>query len=163
MSLAPDVDLRSYLRDSLRIIERSLSWSRQESSPAYRVIAAQLRLLLCDTTRVHGRIVDVSLAPRVIPDLCFYPVEMGDAGQVRIDRDCPRLPRSEWLDQAVARSPEGGEPQTVRELIRWVCDRDGGVHVDSQPGEAPLPGPERWIVAIGAYVYEELSRLVQVT
>ena len=163
MTLAPDPVLRGYLCDSLAILERSLSWSGQGARPAYRVAAAQLRLLLCDTTRVHGRIVDVSLAPRLFPELSLHPLQMDAAGEVQIDRGAERLPRLVWLSQAVAWPIPGGEAWTPRDAIRWVCDRDGGVHVDPQPRAAPLPDLERWILAIAAYVGEELSRLVQST
>src|SRR5512135_3021475 len=90
--------LREYVTGSLQILERSLAWSRQEFRPAYRVVAAQLRLLLCDTTRIHGEIVDVSLAPRLIADLRLYPVRLAD-GRLQFERSLAPLPRLEWLAQ----------------------------------------------------------------
>ncbi|HVN56095.1 MAG TPA: hypothetical protein VMT46_17315 [Anaerolineaceae bacterium] len=159
MTLALDPVLRNYLSDSLAILKQSLAWSGQGARPAYRVAATQLRLLLCDTTRVHGRILDVSLAPRLFPDLSLHPLNLNANGEVQIDRGAERLPRLAWLTRPVA----GGEAWTPRDAIRWVCDRDGGVHVDPQPRAAPLPDLERWIVSIGAYIYEELSHLVEST
>jgi hypothetical protein len=78
------------------------------------------------------------------------------------DRQRPRLPRLDWLNQIVplpAVLPAENERRlSLREVIRWVCDRDGGVHVDPQPDSIPrdeqLPA---WILAMGAYILDELN------
>ncbi len=149
--------LREYANDALKILERSLAWSRQEFRPAYRVVAAQLRLLLCDTTRVHGRIVDVSLAPRLIPDLRLHPACLGEDGHLRFDRSQARLPRLDWLNQSL-QLPAAGEAWTLRDAIRCVCDRDGGVHVDPHQPAPVYASLAEWILAIGEYVLEELKQ-----
>jgi hypothetical protein len=97
-----------------------------EKPEFYRVAAAQLRLLLCDTTRRHGQVADISLARRLWPDLRL-PTLGAKIETVETD-----LPLIEWLAQPVP----GGI--TLRRLIRLVCDQDGGAHVDPHP-DAGLP------------------------
>jgi hypothetical protein len=173
IALSQDI-LSGYGRDVLQILLTSLDLSRRGRPEFYRVAALQLRLLLCDSTRRHGEIVNVSLLPRLLPDLRLAPLEPdGTFNRLR-----PPLPLDAWLDQpmpalmisspAAAGSAVSGSPGglTIRYLIRWVCDQDGGAHVDPRrlrfEGAAPLsgrPGPNyaAVILCIAEYVASVLE------
>lgn len=118
-----------YTHSALRILRRSLELACGPEPDFYRVAALQLRLLLCDTTRQHERVVDVSLIPRLWPDL-RWPA-LGADGQ--FSAALPALPLSAWLEQPL---PRVG--LTLRQLIRRVCDQDGGAHVDLREQAARL-------------------------
>jgi len=162
------MDLWPYLRDSLSILQLSLKLARQDHPEFYRVAAVQLRLMLCDTTRRHQEPVVISLAPRLLPGLALHPlvtpgpVGSGDrvsqvnplqkAGDV-FNRSAQPLSIEEWLDQSLG-------ALTIRQLIRRVCDQDGGAHVDPRPSVSLPEGLDyrTWILVIGEYVVEELLR-----
>lgn len=143
----PDITvLKSYLFDSLAILRSSLVLSAGEQPAFYRVAALQLRLLLCDTTRRHGQRVDIALVPRVWPDFQLHP--LGVAG---IDLSLPPVALSTWLEQYLSIS---ARRITIRQLIRRVCDQDGGAHVDPKLREGlPVSDDAReWILRLGGYV-----------
>jgi hypothetical protein len=133
--------LLAYARDSLEILRYSLTLFKHGQRPFYRVVALQLRLLLCDTSRRHNQIIDIAVLPQIIPDLDL-PV-VGAGGK--------RLPLKDWLAQPIPGQPD--QALTVRQLIRLVCDQDGGAHVDFKP-EAGLEGlgTAEWIQTIGEIV-----------
>lgn len=111
--------------DALEILRTSSALVRQGQTAFYKVIAVELRLLLCDTTRRHGRVVDISLLPQLVPDLRLPPLPRYlEPGAALTDE----LSLEQWLEQEV-RSP-GGDPVTLRRLVRLVCDQDGGAHYD---------------------------------
>lgn len=114
--------LRSYLEDSLQILTASLEQVENGAASFYRVVALQLRLLLCDTSRRHNRLENTSLAEQLFSDLALPALTP------------PHTPRplAQWLEQPAAAG------LTVRQLIRRVCDQDGGAHVDPHP-QAGLP------------------------
>jgi len=121
------IDYLSYALDALDILKESIRLASGEHTGFYRVAAAQLRLLLCDTTRKHGKIVDISLLPRLLPKLSLPPVDY-DAYIVSRADDILLV---DWLKQKVVMD-ESSEV-TIRQLIRLVCDQDGGAHVDYKP------------------------------
>ncbi|MDR3577836.1 MAG: hypothetical protein P4L50_28570 [Anaerolineaceae bacterium] len=147
--------LIAYGRDALQILITSLDLYRRGRPEFYRVAALQLRLLLCDTTRQHGQLVNVSLLPRLLPDLCLAP--FGPDGA--FDTLAPALPLPAWLEQPLpAFIPPG---LTIRHLIRWVCDQDGGAHVDPKRlrfeasptlSGRPQPTAADLILFIGEYI-----------
>lgn len=106
----------------------------------------QLRLLLCDTTRRHNRVVDIAVLPQIIPDLDLPA--LGPGGK--------RLLLNDWLAQPIPGLAD--QALTVRQLIRRVCDQDGGAHVDFKP-EAGLDGldPAGWIQTIGEIVVNSVE------
>lgn len=114
--------LRAYLEDSLHILTASLEQVENGAAPFYRVVALQLRLLLCDSSRRHNRLEDSSLAEQLFPDLALPALTPPHAP----------LPLAQWLEQPAAPG------LSVRQLIRRVCDQDGGAHVDPHP-QAGLP------------------------
>jgi|GEM_PF-1539091 len=156
-----DPTLFNYFRDSLKILESSLGLYRQGAREQYRVMAGQLRLLLCDTTRAHNRVVDISLAARLYPDLALHPPADGDPG---FERSRAPLPRLEWLNQTVVLAD--GTRLSLRDLIRWVCDKDGGAHVDPPAGRVPVrgglgsgtAGQDAWIAALCDYILSEMGQ-----
>jgi hypothetical protein len=154
---ASGAGLRGYTRDALSILEASLHLFHQGQRLFYRVTALELRLLLCDTTRQHSRLVDVSLAARLWPDLRLHALRPTD-GDLVFESGPPSLSRPTWLAQPLA--VDSGR-QTIRGLIRLVCDRDGGAHVDprdSSPIPIQAPG---WIATIGEYILGQLSPLLR--
>ena len=138
-----------YTRSALRILRRSLELARGPEPDFYRVAALELRLLLCDTTRQHERVVDVSLIPRLWPDK-LWPA-LGADGQFTAS---PALSLPAWLEQPF---PPGS--LTIRQLIRRVCDQDGGAHVDLREQALPLdPQSAREIILqIASLVLEHLT------
>lgn len=141
--------LLSYTRSALAILRTSVELARGERAEFYRVAAVQLRLLLCDTTRRHGRVVEIALLPQVMAELRLHP--LGEGGEFELGQ--VPLPLGEWLEQ---RLPGG---LSIRQLIRRVCDQDGGAHVDVKP-QAGLGGMENhpdWIIRIGEYVLKRLE------
>lgn len=141
----------AYTRAALAILRQSIQLAEQGQPFFYRVAALQLRLLLCDRTRRHERIVDISLLPRVLPQVRFHV--LGDDGL--FDRTAAPLALADWLEQPLPPS----RVITIRQLIRRVCDQDGGAHVDPKPfaGLGALPDHSAWILRIGRYVLEELE------
>ncbi len=159
--------LRAYMSASLNLLEDSLASYREGRLESYRVAAVQLRLLLCDQTRRHERIVDISLARRLWPELRLHPLAGGapDWGKL-FDRQGERLALEDWLEQML--TSVQGQPVSIRRLIRTVCDQDGGAHVDLRLRDPLLAGPApdlrtafhvRAVVAAGEYVLPELRAL----
>lgn len=136
---------RIYALDSLKILETSLKLVEQGRPEFYRVAALQLRLLLCDTTRRHNRVVDISLARRIWPDLRLHPLGTGGF----FDASLNPISLSGWLAQLLPL--DSVQALNLRDLIRRVCDQEGGAHVDLKP-EAGLPDPAvviDWICKAG--------------
>lgn len=139
-----------YARSAVRILARSVELARGVEPDFYRVIALELRLLLCDTTRQHERVVDSSLAARLWPDL-LWPALDSDG---RFSESLPGLPLAAWLEQPL---PSTGT--TLRQLIRRVCDQDGGAHVDLRPQATRLdyPSTRAAILQVAEVVLGRLS------
>ncbi len=139
--------LENYLHDALTILGASLSLAQAELPVFYRVVAVQLRLLLCDTTRRHGEIVDISLLAGLRPGMRLRS----------LDRAREPMPLADWLEQRLPlfETNESGQGAqiTARTLIRRVCEQDGGAHVDPRPA-AGLPAGEyrEWILRIAQEV-----------
>ena len=161
--LASETRLRGYARDALSLLEANLRLYLQGRHPCYRVAALELRLLLCDTTRIHSRMVDISLAGRLWPELRLHRLSPA-AYRLEFECDPPSLDRVAWLAQSLL-LPESSphnlhDPLTLRGLIRLVCDRDGGAHVDPRDG-SPIPAQAAgWIVDTGDYILGQLTPLV---
>jgi hypothetical protein len=143
----PDSSLRPYARDSLEILRQSLNLYQKGHYEFYRVAALQLRLLLCDTTRRHNQIVNISLLPRLLPDLKLAQIQMQRANAPDL-----LLPLQDWLSQSL--TLEINHPVTIRQVIRLVCDQDGGAHVDLKPdlGLELFDQRAEWIIKIARVV-----------
>ncbi len=145
---------RDYAAGSLRILAASLRRFEQGARENYRVVAVQLRLLLCDTNRIHERLVDVSLIPRLLPDCRLRPLQISP--RVRVDPSAEPVPLQTWLAGTVPLP--GGAEITLRELIRIVCEQDGGAHVDPRHNHPVLvwDGRAEAIAAAGESVLRDL-------
>jgi hypothetical protein len=159
----PIGDIAQYAREALEILHLNASLYRQGHPAAYRVVAVQLRLLLCDTNRVHNRLVEISLLPRWIPGLSFHPLVDSTAATgkgLAFDWQKPAIPLAQWLDQTLPLA--GGGSIRIKELIRGVCEQDGGAHVDPHPDARlwKMEGREEMIVVIGEYLLESINASV---
>ena len=141
---------QDHTRAALRILRRSLELARGPEPDFYRVAALQLRLLLCDTTRQHERVMDVSLVPRLWPDL-LWPALDADG---KFSAAPPVLSLPAWLEQPLPRVD-----LTIRQLIRRVCDQDGGAHVDLRHQVVPLDlqSARESILQIASLVLDRLA------
>lgn len=148
--------LKAYTLDALSILQHCLELSGD--CPAfYRVAALQMRLLLCDTTRRHGQVVSIATLPRLLPDLRLPAMDAAGRPDKRI-----RLPLSEWLDTPL---PTASAPVTPRQLIRCVCDQDGGAHVDLKPvanlRELPAEETALWIYRLAQTLLDAVLPLLR--
>lgn len=137
--------------DCLNIIGSLMRSYEEGDSHLYIPMAAQLRILFCDT---HKR-KDHSLLSRLTPDvklLAFRNIEFQGAGSLQIaalpfkikttsngvilaDFELSYPTRfvtlSEWREQVVTLHPC---ELTVNQIIRSVCDKGGGAHFDDEDG-----------------------------
>jgi hypothetical protein len=145
---------QKYGQDALKILNTSLNLIDNRQPEFYRVAALQLRLLLCDTTRRHAQMVDISLAKRLWPDLRLHPLNaLG-----HFDANLPPLLLDDWLMQVLP--GDASRSITLRQLIRRVCDQDGGAHVDLKPraGLHRIADVSAWIYKIAAEVISALEK-----
>lgn len=143
-----DQRLMAYARDALSILSVSLDLCQKGHPEFYRVAAVQLRLLLCDTTHRHNELVDIALLPRLVPELTL-PIITHDG----IAIPSRFLPLQDWLDQMISL---GEQAMTIRQLIRRVCDQDGGAHVDTRPSNplSIVSDPAQYVIRIGELVLQ---------
>ena len=143
--------LRSYLQDSLSILTESTRLAREGFPAFYRVVAVELRLLLCDSTRLHNEWVDISLVHQLYPNL-----KWSTEGWMEGTSKFVKLP--DWLElPAMTDDPQH---RTIRKLIRQICDLDGGAHVSL--GDTSKMASARSIYSllrIADFVYLQLSLL----
>jgi hypothetical protein len=167
--------------ESLDVLRNNINLFHQGNLSSYRVVAAELRKLLCDGKR--------SLIPRVFSD--FRPhkfqitktlerapslaakLRVGMPGQLEVKSGRSRfsllfadpleqMDLEPWLEQ-----PFVGPATTVRKLIRTVADKEG-VHADpdypetlKQAKAVKYAGDEshkHCIVALGEYILRYLSQ-----
>ncbi len=144
--------LTQYTRDAINILEQCVRLYEEGHESFYRVAAAQLRILVCDTTFRHDRQVDIAIVPTLLPDLRLHLMSDKTRSQPEVDLQT-------WLD-----SPSGLEPEmTIRQLIRRVCDIDGGAHVDVKPlAGLPKDGDTRqWIIDVSKFLLPILKIAVE--
>jgi len=139
-----------YARDAADILRNSIEMVQRGERAFYRVAAVQLRMLLCDTTRQHDAVVNIALLPRLYPDLVLPG--LNEDGE--FDDTLEPLPVETWLEQTVVLEDCG--EQTLRQLIRRICDQDGGAHVDLRPDGAPGLDAIDYIVYIGEIILDRL-------
>ena len=133
----------TYAQDAMTILRVSLSLARASLPVFYRVAAVQLRLLLCDTVRQHGRFVNTALLPQIIPGLELFPLDTTGV----VDRNRSPISLPFWLEQPLA--VDGNV--SIRTFIRRVCDRHGGAHVDLRDAVLPedIEDERHWIILLG--------------
>ncbi|WP_036125589.1 hypothetical protein [Lysinibacillus sphaericus] len=105
------------------------------------VIAGQLRLILCDTTKIGKEIIDNSLIRKIQPNPKLFQVNdlinlsegMGSfiPGEM-FNYDKPTIPLEDWLNQVVLPLVLQGKKQdiTIRNFIKFSANKSGGAHVD---------------------------------
>jgi hypothetical protein len=143
--------LLDYARDALNILEFSIRMHEAGNRGFYRVAAIQLRLLLCDTAFRHGKHENISMIPKLVPDLRLVPYIAKTPTDARVDLQT-------WLDGATGLK----SPLSIRQLIRRICDIDGGAHVEIKP-LAGLPENEntsQWVIDISKYLLPLLSSAI---
>lgn len=167
---------------SRNILEANISMFHQGKRDLYRVVAGELRTLLCDRPQS-------TLLPRLLPDLRLHPLVdlMTDdlkkglvlqipallsrdaGGRVRatelFDREAQPIPLEDWLAQ-----PLLNEHITVRELLRSVSDKEDS-HKDPEYNETLVftrgiqlgaePSQRQLIVAIGEYILQVIDEAIQ--
>lgn len=105
------------------------------------VIAGQLRLILCDTTKNGKEIIDNSLIRKIQPNPKFFQVNElsnlsdGMGGFIpgeMFNYDKPMIPLENWLDQVILSLNLQGKKQdiTIRNFIKFSANKSGGAHVD---------------------------------
>jgi hypothetical protein len=156
MAVISQKKMLEYARGSARILRRSIELYDQGERVFYRVMAVELRLLLCDTTRRHDKIYDLSLAPRLFPNLALSPLN----DRYEFDLSGARLPLEIWLAQSIPLNPT--LTHTLRQLVRGVCDQDGGAHVDRRTTCVFLPEDSQaeWMRKIAGVVLAELEKVL---
>jgi hypothetical protein len=154
MDVKSNFILHQYMRDALTILDHSIILFDAGQECFYRVAAVQLRLLLCDTNVRHGKLEEIALVPLLFPELMLLPID--PTGALRFDRLSVDL--KTWLNLPVV----SGSNLTIRQLIRRVCDSDGGAHVDIKP-LAGLPGMgdlHQWVINISRYISPLLAAVL---
>ncbi len=157
MAKRSEKELSGYALGALTILKRSAALYDQGETAFYRVMAVELRLLLCDTTRRHDQLYELSLAPRLWPGLALPP--LNPAGM--FDRQAAPLPLDAWLAQEIRLAPDYSA--SLRQIIRQVCEQDGGAHVDRRlnaglPRGVDIAATIRQIARVVIEVLEIYSR-----
>ncbi len=143
--------LKQYTLDAASILKQSILLMEGGQLSFYRVAAAQLRILLCDTTFRHDRVEDISILPILFPQMKLSPLQGSkNPGSVKA------LPLTDWLAQPAGQGLE----LTVRQMIRRICDVDGGAHVDPKPVNGIPAGTNQaeWILMISKLLLPELEK-----
>jgi hypothetical protein len=129
--------LTDYVDDMLAILRVSIAQYHMGAHAFYRVAAAQLRMLLCDTVRLHDQPYELSLLPEVYPTLRLPAMdENGQPNPHQSD-----LSLADWLEQNLVFPDK--HRITLKQLIRSVCDQDGGAHVDRKERAVGLAAQKR--------------------
>lgn len=143
--------LKQYTLDAASILKQSILLMESGQLSFYRVAAAQLRILLCDTTFRHDRVEDIAILPILFPEMKLPPLD--DSNNPESSKS---LPLTDWLQQPAGQ----GLKLTVRQMIRRICDVDGGAHVDPKPVKGIPAGsdPAMWILRIAKLLLPELEK-----
>lgn len=143
--------LWQYTLDAASILQHSLDLIESGEESFYRVAAAQLRILMCDTTFRHNRLEEIAVIPILLPQFKLPPLDALET----TDRQGWLL-LEDWLNQQA----DPCSDLTVRQMIRRICDVDGGAHVDPKPVNG-VPAdcyPARWIVKVARVLLPELDK-----
>lgn len=147
--------LRQYTLDAASILRHSVHLIESGEQSFYRVAAAQLRILLCDTTFRHDRVEEIAVLPILFPEMRLPSLNAEDSMDERY-----QLSLEAWLDQPASSCSN----LTVRQMIRRVCDVDGGAHVDPKPVHGIPQGCDQaeWILRIARILQPELDKVLNV-
>jgi len=171
------VDCTTIITDNILLFDKGKYYS-------YKVIAVQLRLLLCDISKRSKR--NNSLILKIFPNIKLHPVSFSleDAkkrskgrliffspstlttNSKRIynifNKNAEPISLEQWLNQNIL-----DEEITIFKLITSVANRDGGAHVDQQLDKVlrktmsgstnEIEDNKIYIVEIGRYIVETVS------
>ncbi len=142
--------LKACITESLEILSTAVEFYHQGRRSFYRIAALQLRLLLCDTTRRHNKIVEISLLSQAKSNLLLPPIREDGSP----DLNAPYLPLPAWLAQPLP----AAKHLDIRLFIRRICEQDGGAHFDPKPesGVFDIPQRDEWIIHIARIVLATL-------
>lgn len=128
--------------ESLTILEYSVMMVEFfEIKEFNNVIAGQLRLMLCDTSKKGKKIINNSLIKKINPNPKLYPIKdfvtFNDKGDSFIpdglfDYDKPKVDLDLWLKQVILKITLENKVQeiTIFECIKESANKSGGAHVD---------------------------------
>jgi len=170
--------------DSLQILKINIENYDNGEKVVHKVIAVQLRILLCDTNR--GR--ENSLLPKLIDNpklhpmqkmphleeikkdtsrrLLFFDTGTYSSGSNRItnifDKSSQKISLRNWLDQYIF-----DFTITLKKLIKSVANKAGGAHVDCNLDDTLRKTSTTilnddishsiYLIEIGRYILEEIS------
>lgn len=173
--------LQNDINASIANLNSNISQYYNGNLHAYRVVANELRKLLCDTHRQK----DISLVKRFFPDFRLHPLygdqskidkntslyipgriysngKGGSHFEILFNESSPSLPLDDWLVQRLF-----DERITIKELIRSVADKESA-HADEQYNSTLLktksvilPGDSlcaKTIIKIGSYVMRKIIK-----
>jgi hypothetical protein len=140
-----DLTSSEYLKSSLEIIRINIEAYRAGCLPCYRVLVVELRLLLCDRKREHNQWTDTAPVARLYPQLTWHaPIIIStDLPNHLPISDGTELSLAEWLASPIYEC--GKRMLTIRDLIKIICEKDGGAHAD--PTGIPWPAEETPVIA----------------
>jgi hypothetical protein len=173
-------EIRANLIDAINLVRINIALFDAGNRACYRLIAGQLRLLLCDG-KGNSLIKRVFPNPRLHPFwqceemdeiekqggrmLFFLPGELAsNSSQITniCDRDKEPMELDKWLNLRVFDSSI-----TLRGLIRSVANKDGGAHLDSKLDNTLMKtysteicgelSHVRFLVDISRYLVEEID------
>jgi hypothetical protein len=157
MPAIPSERLVEYLVGCVDILKINLEGYQKGCRSCYRVLASQLRILLCDRKREHGGWKNTALLTVLYPNARLHP--LSTTGVNVVDTEKPPVPVEEWLQQSI--KLVSSEEKSIGECIKWVCEKEGGSHVDPE-SQIDLPDQlimEPVIVAISQYLAWQLGEI----
>lgn len=164
------------LKNVIEILEINIQHYHKNNKSAYRTVAAQLRLLLCDK--------DSSLLPRVfknpklhplrlqgidentvlfLPSVTYFDGKGGSKSEGSLfDAKKTPIELNDWLDQKLF-----NKNISIRELIKSIADKEA-VHSDPDYNQTlkfsrsvKLVGEaihQKYVIQIGEYILNELKK-----
>lgn len=164
-------DLHDKFDEVIQLLESSIFlYEAVEIEPFLNVIASQLRLLLCDTHQGQ----DISILPKVVDVVEFHPCK---SNYLKVKSDNPDnkmilardmfdyeaepIELKIWLNQEILFNSDEKSPITVREIIKYYANKNGGAHIDEELRGRELFTiylSESYLLEIGKYIIKWLNR-----
>lgn len=155
-------ELEPVLREHLSLLEYSLQHPSLYHSPQYKVVAGQLRVLLCDAVcPLLLRFAEYRNIPLYVwaPPSILKELEKGLTLSLNYDvakwtpNDMPMVKRkiTDYLDCVIGNEPicdgQGaiGAPYSPRNLIKWVANKEGICHYDFKKPKV-LQSLQKWML-----------------
>ncbi|RPJ97276.1 hypothetical protein CW357_01010 [Rummeliibacillus sp. TYF005] len=135
--------IRGKYNEAMKILEYSIMMVEFfELEEFNNVIAAQLRLILCDTSKRGSKIIDNSLIRKIQPNPQLHQIKElvnltvdGNSfvPDELFDYEKPRIPLSDWLNQVILSITLQNKKQdiTIFDFIKHSANKSGGAHVDA--------------------------------